>query len=70
MRFHKIGALSEARVEAVPRPTPGPGEVYLTAWSALVAAGQLRGGETTLILGVTGAVGSGSSHRPPSRSGC
>jgi NADPH2:quinone reductase len=31
---------------------------YLTAWSALVAVGQLRGGETALILGVTGAVGS------------
>jgi NADPH:quinone reductase-like Zn-dependent oxidoreductase len=31
---------------------------YLTAWSALVAAGQLRAGETALILGVTGAVGS------------
>src|SRR5262249_12797801 len=31
---------------------------YMTAWSALVAAGQLRSGETVLILGVTGAVGS------------
>jgi NADPH:quinone reductase-like Zn-dependent oxidoreductase len=31
---------------------------YMTAWSALVAAGQLRSGETALILGVTGAVGS------------
>jgi NADPH:quinone reductase-like Zn-dependent oxidoreductase len=31
---------------------------YMTAWSALVAAGQLRGGETALILGVSGAVGS------------
>ena len=30
----------------------------MTAWSALVTAGQLRGGETALILGVTGAVGS------------
>jgi NADPH:quinone reductase-like Zn-dependent oxidoreductase len=152
MRFHRSGALSEARVEEVPKPAPGPGEVlvrvraaavnpsdvknvqggfpqttlprtpgrdfagvveeglsewvgrevfgtggglgftrdgshaeyvavpaegvvekpaqlsfaeaaavgvgYMTAWSALVAAGQLRGGETALILGVTGAVGS------------
>jgi NADPH:quinone reductase-like Zn-dependent oxidoreductase len=31
---------------------------YMTAWSALVSAGQLRRGETALILGVTGAVGS------------
>lgn len=30
---------------------------YMTAWSALVAAGQLGRGETALILGVTGAVG-------------
>jgi NADPH:quinone reductase-like Zn-dependent oxidoreductase len=152
LRFHKSGALSDARVEEVPKPAPGPGEVlvrvraaavnpsdvrnvqggfpqttlprtpgrdfagvveagpsewvgrevfgtggglgftrdgshaeflavpvegvvekparlsfeeaaavgvgYMTAWSALVAAGQLRGGETALILGVTGAVGS------------
>ena len=152
LRFHKSGELSEARVEEVPRPAPGLGEVlvrvraaavnpsdvknvqggfsqttlpripgrdfagvaeagpsewlgrevfgtggglgftrdgshaeylavpvegvvekpsrlsfeeaaalgvgYLTAWSALVAAGQLRDGETALILGVTGAVGS------------
>ena len=152
LRFHKSGALSEARVEEVPKPAPGPGEVlvrvraaavnpsdvrnveggfpqttlprtpgrdfagvveegpsewvrrevfgtggglgftrdgshaeylavpaeavvekparlsfeeaaavgvgYMTAWSALVVAGQLRGGETALILGVTGAVGS------------
>src|SRR5262245_54844536 len=152
LRFHKSGALSELRVEDVPKPAPGPGEVlvrvraaavnpsdvrnvqggfpqttlprtpgrdfagvveegpsqcvgrevfgtggglgftrdgshaeylvvpvegvvekparlsfeeaaavgvgYMTAWSALVAAGQLRSGETVLILGVTGAVGS------------
>src|SRR3954471_5984293 len=31
---------------------------YLTAWSALVDVGRLWGGETALILGVTGAVGS------------
>jgi NADPH:quinone reductase-like Zn-dependent oxidoreductase len=152
LRFHKSGALSELRVEEVPRPTPSAGEVlvrvraaavnpsdvknvkggfpqttlprtpgrdfagvveegppewlgrevfgtggglgftrdgshaeyialpvegvvekparltfeeaaavgvgYMTAWSALVAAGQLQSGETALILGVTGAVGS------------
>jgi NADPH:quinone reductase-like Zn-dependent oxidoreductase len=152
LRFHKSGALSDARVEEVPKPAPGPGEVlvrvraaavnpsdvrnvqggfpqttmprtpgrdfagtveagpsewvgrevfgtggglgftrdgshaeflavpvegvvekpgqlsfeeaaavgvgYMTAWSALVTAGQLRRGETALILGVTGAVGS------------
>jgi NADPH:quinone reductase-like Zn-dependent oxidoreductase len=151
LKFHKTGSLSDARVEDVPRPTPGPGEVlvrvraaavnpsdiknvlggfpqttlprtpgrdfagvveagppewvgravfgtggglgftrdgshaeflavavegvvekparlsfeeaaavgvgYMTAWSALVAAGQLQSGETVLILGVTGAVG-------------
>jgi NADPH:quinone reductase len=152
LRFHRSGALSEARVEEVPKPAPTPGEVlvrvhaaavnpsdvknvqggfpqttlprtpgrdfagvveegppewvgrevfgaggglgftrdgshaeylavpvegvvekpvrlnfeeaaavgvgYMTAWSALVGAAQLRGGETALILGMTGAVGS------------
>jgi NADPH:quinone reductase-like Zn-dependent oxidoreductase len=152
LRFHKTGSLSDARVEEVPNPVPGPGELlvrvhaaavnpsdvknvlgaflhttlprtpgrdfagvveagpsewigrkvfgtggglgftrdgshaeflavppegvvekptrlsfedaaaagvgYLTAWSALVTAGQLARGETALITGVTGAVGS------------
>jgi NADPH:quinone reductase-like Zn-dependent oxidoreductase len=34
---------------------------YLTAWSALVTAAALRAGETALILGVTGAVGSAAA---------
>ena len=34
---------------------------YLTAWSALVTVGGLKDGETALILGVTGAVGSAAA---------
>jgi NADPH:quinone reductase-like Zn-dependent oxidoreductase len=33
------------------------GVPYLTAWSALVHAGNIQEGETVLIVGVTGAVG-------------
>jgi NADPH:quinone reductase-like Zn-dependent oxidoreductase len=33
------------------------GVPYLTAWSALVQVGNIQGGETLLVVGVTGAVG-------------
>lgn len=35
---------------------------YLTAWKAVVDAAQLREGETILITGVTGAVGSAAAY--------
>jgi NADPH:quinone reductase-like Zn-dependent oxidoreductase len=38
------------------------GLAYLTAWAALVDAAQLRAGETVLITGVTGAVGSAAAR--------
>lgn len=37
------------------------GVAYLTAWSALVTTAQLQPGETILILGTTGAVGSAAA---------
>lgn len=37
------------------------GVAYLTAWSALVTTAQLKPGETVLILGTTGAVGSAAA---------
>jgi NADPH:quinone reductase-like Zn-dependent oxidoreductase len=36
----------------------GIGVTYMTAWAALVDAAQIQKGETALILGTTGAVGS------------
>lgn len=38
------------------------GLVYMTAWSALITAAQLVYGETVLILGVTGGVGSAAAR--------
>jgi NADPH:quinone reductase-like Zn-dependent oxidoreductase len=38
------------------------GVAYLTAWSALVKAAQLQSGESVLILGTTGAVGSAAAR--------
>jgi NADPH:quinone reductase len=38
------------------------GLAYMTAWVALVDAAQLQAGETVLITGVTGAVGSAAAR--------
>ena len=38
------------------------GLAYMTAWAALVKAAQLQKGETALILGTTGAVGSAATR--------
>ncbi len=38
------------------------GVPYVTAWSALVRAADLRAGETVLIVGATGAVGSAAAQ--------
>ena len=38
------------------------GVAYMTAWAALVKAAQLQKGETALILGTTGAVGSAAAR--------
>jgi NADPH:quinone reductase-like Zn-dependent oxidoreductase len=38
------------------------GLVYVTAWSALISAAQLTFGETALILGVTGGLGSSAAR--------
>lgn len=38
------------------------GLIYMTAWSALITAAQLAYGETALILGVTGGVGSSAAR--------
>jgi NADPH:quinone reductase-like Zn-dependent oxidoreductase len=38
------------------------GLVYVTAWSALVNAGQLSAADTVLVLGATGAVGSSAAR--------
>src|ERR1700688_3655825 len=35
---------------------------YITAWGALVNAAQIHAGETALILGTTGAVGSAAAR--------
>jgi NADPH:quinone reductase len=40
----------------------GIGVAYLTAWAALVNAAQIQTGETVLILGTTGAVGSAAAR--------
>lgn len=37
------------------------GVAYLTAWTALITTAQLQSGETVLILGTTGAVGSAAA---------
>src|SRR5580692_4558457 len=38
------------------------GVAYMTAWAAIVKAAQLQNGETALILGTTGAVGSAAAR--------
>ena len=38
------------------------GLAYMTAWAALIDAAKLRAGETVLITGVTGAVGSAAAR--------
>ena len=40
----------------------GMGVAYITAWAALVNAAQIHRGETVLILGTTGAVGSAAAR--------
>jgi len=40
----------------------GMGVAYVTAWAALVSAAKIQAGETTLILGTTGAVGSAAAR--------
>ena len=40
----------------------GIGVAYITAWAALVNAAQIQAGETALILGTTGAVGSAATR--------
>jgi NADPH:quinone reductase len=40
----------------------GIGVAYITAWAALINVAQLRAGETALILGTTGAVGSAAAR--------
>jgi NADPH:quinone reductase len=40
----------------------GIGVAYMTAWAAIVNTAQIRSGETTLILGTTGAVGSAAAR--------
>ena len=40
----------------------GIGVAYMTAWAALVNAAQIQTGETALILGTTGAVGSAAAR--------
>ena len=40
----------------------GMGVAYITAWAALVNAAQIQAGETALILGTTGAVGSAAAR--------
>jgi NADPH2:quinone reductase len=40
----------------------GIGVAYITAWAALVNAAQIQAGETALILGATGAVGSAAAR--------
>jgi len=40
----------------------GFGVAYITAWAALVNAAQIQAGETALILGTTGAVGSAAAR--------
>ena len=40
----------------------GIGVAYITAWAALVNAAQIQAGQTALILGTTGAVGSAAAR--------
>lgn len=40
----------------------GIGIAYITAWAAMVNAAQIQSGETALILGTTGAVGSAAAR--------
>jgi NADPH:quinone reductase len=40
----------------------GIGVAYLTAWAAMVDAAEIKPGETVLILGATGAVGSAAAR--------
>jgi NADPH2:quinone reductase len=40
----------------------GIGVAYMTAWAAMVNAAQIQAGETVLILGTTGAVGSAAAR--------
>jgi NADPH2:quinone reductase len=40
----------------------GLGVAYLTSWAALVNAAEIKSGETVLILGTTGAVGSAAAR--------
>jgi NADPH:quinone reductase-like Zn-dependent oxidoreductase len=40
----------------------GMGVAYITAWAALVSAAKIQAGETALILGTTGAVGSAAAR--------
>jgi NADPH:quinone reductase len=40
----------------------GMGVAYITAWAAMVNAAQIHAGETALILGTTGAVGSAAAR--------
>jgi NADPH:quinone reductase len=40
----------------------GIGVAYITAWAAIVNAAQIEAGETALILGTTGAVGSAAAR--------
>ena len=40
----------------------GIGVAYMTAWAALINAARLQAGETALILGTTGAVGSAAAR--------
>ena len=40
----------------------GIGVAYITAWAALVNAAEIKPGETVLILGTTGAVGSAAAR--------
>jgi len=40
----------------------GMGVAYVTAWAALVSAAKIQAGETALILGTTGAVGSAAAR--------
>ncbi|MGA8659745.1 MAG: zinc-binding alcohol dehydrogenase family protein, partial [Chthoniobacterales bacterium] len=40
----------------------GIGVAYITAWAAMVNAAEIQAGETALILGTTGAVGSAAAR--------
>src|SRR2546421_5720895 len=42
LRFHKIGTLSDARVEDVPKPAPGPGEVLVRVRAAAVNPSDVK----------------------------